>query len=540
MANINRVVLVGNLTKDPELRHTPSGTAVCKLRLAVNTRQKDARPASGATSRTTSTSPSGATRARAARSTSSKGRPVGDRRPPRLARVGAPRTAPKRQAVEIIADSVQFLGSRRRAARAAAQPQFVPERRGRPRAPTSARRRRRRHPVLMAQRDQRSSSADAGVLAPPAGRSAKRNCYFCREKVDEVDYKNSNQLRRYISEKGKIRSRRITGACRRHQRRSRLAVKRAREMALLPYVSGTSADAGHPADRTSRRSACAARSSTSRRGYARNYLLPRKLAETATPAQGRRAREARGAARAARGADASSRPARSRRGSRQTELRFDVQGRPDRDALRLGHADRHRRRALGVARRSASTAARSTCAEPIKRIGRYADPGRALRRRDRRVRDAGRARGRRAAAAGGARRDRRRRGRGGGRRAAPRPGQHRRPRPRSRPSWPKSEAEPRRPRSSRGRARAGAGRAAEPVRPSNKSAQPSPQVARACGIPTKLPLRAGFSSTAPSGGSWEHVFPYACKPTPRSTACREARRPRPSRPCPEWLICAAR
>src|SRR5438093_230355 len=42
MANINRVVLVGNLTKDPELRHTPSGTAVCKLRIAVNTRQKDA------------------------------------------------------------------------------------------------------------------------------------------------------------------------------------------------------------------------------------------------------------------------------------------------------------------------------------------------------------------------------------------------------------------------------------------------------------------------------------------------------------------
>src|ERR671935_26043 len=41
MANINRVVLVGNLTRDPELRHTPSGTPVCKLRIAVNTRQKD-------------------------------------------------------------------------------------------------------------------------------------------------------------------------------------------------------------------------------------------------------------------------------------------------------------------------------------------------------------------------------------------------------------------------------------------------------------------------------------------------------------------
>ncbi len=66
----------------------------------------------------------------------------------------------------------------------------------------------------------------------------KRGCYFCKEKIEEVDYKNANQLRRYISEKGKIRSRRITGACRRHQRQVAVAVKRAREMALLPYVAG--------------------------------------------------------------------------------------------------------------------------------------------------------------------------------------------------------------------------------------------------------------------------------------------------------------
>jgi small subunit ribosomal protein S18 len=64
----------------------------------------------------------------------------------------------------------------------------------------------------------------------------RRNCHFCRDKVEEVDYKNINQLRRYISEKGKIRSRRITGACRRHQNQLSIAVKRAREMALLPYV----------------------------------------------------------------------------------------------------------------------------------------------------------------------------------------------------------------------------------------------------------------------------------------------------------------
>jgi small subunit ribosomal protein S18 len=72
--------------------------------------------------------------------------------------------------------------------------------------------------------------------AAPGGR--RKSCYFCKEKIEEVDYKNYNQLRRYISEKGKIRSRRITGACRRHQEQIAVAVKRAREMALLPYVAG--------------------------------------------------------------------------------------------------------------------------------------------------------------------------------------------------------------------------------------------------------------------------------------------------------------
>jgi small subunit ribosomal protein S18 len=69
------------------------------------------------------------------------------------------------------------------------------------------------------------------------GGPRRKNCYFCREKIEEVDYKNYNQLRRYISEKGKIRSRRITGTCRRHQSQVSVAVKRAREMALLPYVT---------------------------------------------------------------------------------------------------------------------------------------------------------------------------------------------------------------------------------------------------------------------------------------------------------------
>jgi small subunit ribosomal protein S18 len=87
----------------------------------------------------------------------------------------------------------------------------------------------------MAQRDQRQRGKRPSQASGPTRR---KSCYFCKEKVAEVDYKNYTQLRRYISEKGKIRSRRITGACRRHQRQVAVAVKRAREMALLPYVSG--------------------------------------------------------------------------------------------------------------------------------------------------------------------------------------------------------------------------------------------------------------------------------------------------------------
>jgi small subunit ribosomal protein S18 len=54
--------------------------------------------------------------------------------------------------------------------------------------------------------------------------------------VEQIDYKEFQSLRRFLSDKGKIRSRRITGACRRHQNQLSNAVKRARELALLPYV----------------------------------------------------------------------------------------------------------------------------------------------------------------------------------------------------------------------------------------------------------------------------------------------------------------
>jgi small subunit ribosomal protein S18 len=69
------------------------------------------------------------------------------------------------------------------------------------------------------------------------GSTRRKPCQHCRDKVEQVDYKDVASLRKFISEKGKIRSRRITGACRRHQGQIARAVKRARELALLPYVN---------------------------------------------------------------------------------------------------------------------------------------------------------------------------------------------------------------------------------------------------------------------------------------------------------------
>jgi small subunit ribosomal protein S18 len=71
----------------------------------------------------------------------------------------------------------------------------------------------------------------------PGGGGRRKSCPFCKDKVDIVDYKDFGMLRRAMSEKGKIRSARITGCCRRHQRQLAIAIKRARELGLLPYVS---------------------------------------------------------------------------------------------------------------------------------------------------------------------------------------------------------------------------------------------------------------------------------------------------------------
>lgn len=67
--------------------------------------------------------------------------------------------------------------------------------------------------------------------------SRRKVCAFCADKITEIDYKDVPRLRRFISERGKIIPRRVTGTCARHQRQLTTAIKRARLLALLPYVS---------------------------------------------------------------------------------------------------------------------------------------------------------------------------------------------------------------------------------------------------------------------------------------------------------------
>ncbi len=72
----------------------------------------------------------------------------------------------------------------------------------------------------------------------PMRKPARRKvCNFCIDKAESIDYKDIAKLRKYLTESGKILPRRMTGVCARHQRELAVAIKRARQMALLPYVA---------------------------------------------------------------------------------------------------------------------------------------------------------------------------------------------------------------------------------------------------------------------------------------------------------------
>ena len=82
------------------------------------------------------------------------------------------------------------------------------------------------------------------ILKDNRPRGKKKVCIFCKEHVTWVDYKDINLLKRFMSDRGKIRSRRGTGNCAQHQRDVQVAIKTARELALLPYTQRTVSERG--------------------------------------------------------------------------------------------------------------------------------------------------------------------------------------------------------------------------------------------------------------------------------------------------------
>ena len=424
MANINRVVLVGNLTRDPELRHTPSGISVCSLRIAVNTRRKD-----NATGQWTE-KPNyfditvWGNQGESCAQYLAKGRPVAI--DGRLEwREWDAQDGTKRQAVEIIADSVQFLGGRdggEAAATAATSSCLRARRRGTDadfQAPTTT-----------------SRSKESSVAAPKSDRIDEQEAH----RPDRRRPPQVVLLLQVEGRRGRLQERQRAPALRLGEGQDPLPPHQRGVPA--PPAPGRRRREARPRDRPApvrRRQVGHGRRSSEQdvdklglrgevvnvaRGYARNFLLPRGLAEVATPGARQGARAARRPARPPRGEDGR-RGARDRDAARGARAPVRRERRADRLALRLGHRDERRRPAAGSRRRSARR-------PPQARDGHdQADRPvhgavRAVRRRDRRAEARRRPGGRGAAARGRARgaRGAGARGRGssrsGGRRGPPR------------------------------------------------------------------------------------------------------------------------
>ena len=286
MANINRVVLVGNLTKDPELKQTGGGTSICKLRIAVNTRRKDETGQWVDKPNYFDVTVWG-NQAESCAQYLSKGRPVGVDGRLEWREWEATDGSGKRQAVEIVAESVQFLGSRgdSRRRRAAVRPGG----RRPARAPTSPRppptttsRSRRRGMAQPKQREERSTSRrrpPGGAAGSRAGATAASAATRSRRSTTRTSRPPSVHLGEgqdpLAPDHGRLPP--APGAGRRR------GEARARD-GPAPLRLRQLAHAGHPLQDVEKVGLRGEVVDVAR-GYARNFLLPRQLAETATPAR---------------------------------------------------------------------------------------------------------------------------------------------------------------------------------------------------------------------------------------------------------------
>lgn len=86
-------------------------------------------------------------------------------------------------------------------------------------------------------RNDRGDRGERGERGNMRSRKRRKVCSFCVDKVRHIDYKDAAKLRRFLSERGKILPCRMTGTCAEHQRQLTIAIKRARQIALLPFVA---------------------------------------------------------------------------------------------------------------------------------------------------------------------------------------------------------------------------------------------------------------------------------------------------------------
>ena len=213
---MNKIILLGRLTRDPEVRYTPTGKVVCQFTLAVDrpfANQEGQREADfipvviwGKQAETCGNSLTKGQRALV------EGR--------LQIRSYDGKDGNKRWITEVIADRFEFI--ERKADAAAAHS----------------------NPTRSAAPAQDGGMGGFGQQVPfdeeipfERGRRPRRKvCSFCVDKVEEIDYKDANKLKRYITERGKILPRRISGTCAKHQRQLTVAIKRARCVALLPFT----------------------------------------------------------------------------------------------------------------------------------------------------------------------------------------------------------------------------------------------------------------------------------------------------------------
>ena len=247
----SKIMFIGNLGRDPEMRYTPNGKPVTQFSVAVSHSKPDGQ--GGWVDEGTDwfrVSVFGDRAERAAEQLRKGNKVFVEGR--FKTREFEGKDGEKRTSLDVISDNVISLEARGRRRRRGL--------RGAPSRPAPPRRRRRRRfsgggggggraPARRRHRPRRPSFLIQGDLEhmPPPVRSKKRDdfyrdrrrrkvCAFCADKTVQIDYKEVNRLRRYLSERAKIEPRRKTGTCAGHQRELAVALKRARHVALLPYA----------------------------------------------------------------------------------------------------------------------------------------------------------------------------------------------------------------------------------------------------------------------------------------------------------------